>query len=112
MKMIIFDATKENIKEPLNWPQIPDHPYGILMIGGSESGKSNSLFILISHQLNIDLHAKDLYAAKYQLLINKQERAGLNHLNYSKAMDDTYNNTEVYNPNKQLKILISFDDDC
>ena len=27
-----------------NWPQIPDHPYRILMIGVSESGKTNSLW--------------------------------------------------------------------
>ena len=25
-----------------NWPQIPDHPYIILRIGGSGSGKTNS----------------------------------------------------------------------
>ena len=39
--MINFhDVTKENIKEHnLNLPQIPDHPYRILIIGGSESGK-------------------------------------------------------------------------
>ena len=32
--MINFDdATKENIKEyDVNWPQIPDHPYRILII--------------------------------------------------------------------------------
>ena len=39
--MIKFDhTTKENIKE-LNpiWPQIPDHPYRILIVGGSGSGK-------------------------------------------------------------------------
>ena len=34
--MIDFDDfTKENIKkENANWPQIPDHPYRILIIGG------------------------------------------------------------------------------
>ena len=25
-----------------NWPQIPDHPYRILLTGGSGSGKTNS----------------------------------------------------------------------
>ena len=46
--MINFDdATKENIKEHNpNWPQIPDHPHRILIIGGSVSGKTNSLFNL------------------------------------------------------------------
>ena len=49
--MINFDdVTKENIKEHNpNWPEIPDHPYMILIIRGSESGKINSLFNLISH---------------------------------------------------------------
>ena len=42
--MVKFDdVTKENIKEHnLNWPQNPNHPYRILIIGGSRSGKTNS----------------------------------------------------------------------
>ena len=54
--MINFDdVTKEKIKEHnSNYPQVPDHPYIILIIGGSESGKTSSLFILISHQPDID----------------------------------------------------------
>ena len=49
--MINFDdVVKEKIKEHnLNWPQIPDHPYRILIIWGSGSGKTNSLFNLINH---------------------------------------------------------------
>ena len=75
--MINFDnVTKENIKQyNLNWPQISDHLYRILILAGSESGKKNSLFNLISHQPDIDeidLYAKDPYKAKCQLLINKQ----------------------------------------
>ena len=68
--MINFDAvTKENTKEhnPI-WPQIPDHPYKILITGGSRSGKTTSLFNLINHQSDIDkvyLYAKDSFAAKY-----------------------------------------------
>ena len=27
----------------LNWPYIPDHPYRILIIGASGSGKANAL---------------------------------------------------------------------
>ena len=39
------DVTKENIKEHYpNWPQIHDHPYRILIIGGSGYEKTNSLF--------------------------------------------------------------------
>ena len=70
-KMINFDdVTKINMKEhKARWPQIPDHPYKILIIGGSGSGKTNSLFNLISHQTDIDkiyLYAKDPYETKYQ----------------------------------------------
>ena len=41
-KMITFDdVTKKNIKQHnLNWPQIPDHSYRILKIGGSGSRNS------------------------------------------------------------------------
>ena len=120
--MINFDdVTKENIKEHNpNWPQIPDHPYRILIIGGSGSGKTNSLFNLISQQPDIDkiyLYAKDPYEAKYQFLINKRESTGLKHFNYSKAfieysndMDDIYKNFKKCNRNKKRKILIVFDD--
>ena len=54
--MINFDdVTKETIKKHNpNWPQIPDHPYRILIIGGSGSGKTNSLLNLIIQQPNID----------------------------------------------------------
>ena len=76
--MINFDdVTKENIKEHNpNWPQIPDHPYRILIIGGSGSGKTNSLFNLIIDQPDIDkiyLYAKDPYEAKYEFLIKRRE---------------------------------------
>ena len=59
---------------------------------------------------------KNLYKAKYQFLINKQESTGLQHFNDSKDfienaidMDDVYKNIEEYNPNKKRKILIVFD---
>ena len=91
---------------------------GILIIGGSGSGKTNSLFNLISQQPDIDkiyLYAKDLYQAKYQYFVNKQESANLKVLNDSKAsikysndMDHLYKNIKEYNPNKKRKILIFF----
>ena len=35
------DATKENIKDNnLNQPEITDHPYRILIVGSSGSGKT------------------------------------------------------------------------
>ena len=60
----------------LKWLYIPDHPYRILIIGDSGSGKTNALLNLINNQPDIDkiyLYAKDPYEAKYQCLINKRE---------------------------------------
>ena len=63
------------------------------------------------------MHAKDLYEPKYQFLINKRESTGLKHFNdpkafieYSNDMQDVYKNINYYNPNKENKILIVFDD--
>ena len=68
--MINFqDVLKENIKEHNpNRPQIPDHLYLTLIFGSSGSEKTNSLFNLISQQLDIDkiyLYAKDPYEDLY-----------------------------------------------
>ena len=45
-KMIKFnDFTKENLKEDnLNWPQIRDDTYRIIIIRGSGSAETNSFF--------------------------------------------------------------------
>ena len=96
------------------------YPYRILIIGGSGSGKTNALLNLINNQPNIDkiyLYAKGQYEKKYQYLINKREKVGLNHFNdpkvfmeYSNDMQDFYKNIEDYNPIKKRKVLIIFDD--
>ena len=58
-----------------------------------------------------------IHMKKYQYLINKREKVGLNHFNdpkafmeYSNDMQDVYQNIEDYNPIKKRKILIVFDD--
>ena len=68
--MINFDdyTNGNKTKHISDWPYIPDHPYRILIIGGSRSGKINALLNLINKQSNIDkiyLYAKDPYEAKY-----------------------------------------------
>ena len=64
-----YDVANKNTKEHNpNWPQIPDHPYRILIVGGSVSGKTNSWFNLINHQPDIGksyVYAKDQYEATY-----------------------------------------------
>ena len=66
--LTLMTLLKENIKEhDPNWPQIYDHPNRILIIAGSGSGKTNSLFNLINQQPDTDkiyLYAKDPYKAK------------------------------------------------
>ena len=120
--MIIFDDyTNEKIIEyNSKWPYIPDHPCRILIIGGSGSGKTNALLNLINNQPDIDkiyLHAKDPYQAKYQYLINKCEKVGLDHfddpkafIEYSNDMQDVYKNIKDYNLGKKRQVLIIFDD--
>ena len=61
-----------------NWPYIPDHPYRILIIGGSGSGKTNVLLNLTKNQRpdsdTIYLYIKDLFQSKCQLLIKETEK--------------------------------------
>ena len=45
------DVMKENIKKHNpDWPQISNHPYKMLITGGSGSGKTNALLNLIKKQ--------------------------------------------------------------
>ena len=120
--MINFDeyTNESKVEHNSKSPYIPNHPYRILIVGGSGSGKTNALFNLINSQPDIDkkyLYAKDPYKAKYQYLINKRERVGLDHcddpqafMEYSNDMQDVYKNIEDYNPRKNRKVLIVFDD--
>ena len=88
--MVNFDdcANENKTQHNSKWPYIPYHPYKILIIGGSGSGKTTALLNLIKNQPDIDkiyLYAKDPYEAKYQYLINKTESTGLKHFNDKKA---------------------------
>ena len=120
--MINFNdhANKNKTKHNLQRPYIPDHPYRILIIGGTGYGKINALLNLINNQPDIDkiyLYAKDACEAKCQFLINKRESMGLKHFSDPKAfieylndMQDVYKNIDEYTVDKERKILLYFDD--
>ena len=115
-----FDQSVQINHNP-NWPNIPDHPYRILIIGGSRSGKTNVLLNLIENQRpdfdKIYLYVKDWFKSKYQLFIKGREKVGIENfknpkafLDYSQTIDDVYENLEDYNPTKKRRVLIVFDD--
>ena len=63
------------------------------------------------------MYAKDPHETKYQYLIRIREKVGIDHHNdprayieYSNDMRDVYKNINYYNPDKENKILIVFDD--
>ena len=55
-------TSENNKKHSEKWLYIPDHPYRILIISGSRSGKTNTLLNLINEQRGID---KIYFYAKY-----------------------------------------------
>ena len=76
--MIKYDnVTKENVnKHNLNWAQISDDSYIVIIFRGSGSGKTNALFNLIKQKDDdysvtdkIYFYVKDENEAKYQYLI-------------------------------------------
>ena len=71
-----------------NVPKISVHPYRILILGCSGSGKTNALINLINYKPDIDkiyLYSKNPNKAKYQLLINKRKSTELKYFNDSKV---------------------------
>ena len=114
----VEDVTKENINDyNPNLPEILDYTYRILIIVGSQFGKTNTLHSLLKHQNGDDfnvidkiyLHVKDPNEAKYQYLIKKQDNIGLKE-QYSNNKQDSYKNIEDYNPDRKRKVSMVFDD--
>ena len=115
-----YDQSVEINHNP-NWPYISDHPYRILIIGRSGSGKTNVLLNLIKNQgPDIDkiyLDVKDPFEWNYQLLTKRREKVGVKNsenpkafIDYSQTIDNVYENSEDYNPTKKRRVLIVFHD--
>ena len=99
--MINLDGitNKNNKEHNETWLYIPDHPYRIIIIGGSGSGKTNALINLINEQNDIDkiyLYARDLSKPKYEYLIKKREDAGIKHLSNPNTFIECSNAMDVY----------------
>ena len=81
---LVSITNENNQKHNEKWPYIPDHPYRILIIGGSGLEKINALINLINEQNDFDkiyLYAKDLSEPNYKYLIKKREDLGIKHVN-------------------------------
>ena len=114
--MLNLDDIVSNKKENKdhNWP------FRMLIIGPSDSGKTNTLLHLINNFHPIDkiyLYAKYADEKKYQYLISKREQAGIKNLNdphafieYSSDMNGVLDDINNYNKNRDKKVLITFDD--
>ena len=102
-----------SFSEDNNWP------FRILIVGPSESGKTNTFLHLINNLHPIDkiyLYAKDIHEPKFEYLINEREQAGIKNLNdphafieYSDHMSDVLDDINNYNKNRDKKVLIVFD---
>ena len=94
-----------NKKHNEKWPYIQDHLYIILIIGGSGSGKTNTMLNLINEQRD----RQNLFVCKrfkYEHLISNRENAGINYLSDSKAFIDCSNTMSDVYENKTFQSII------
>ena len=87
------------INHNLNWSYISDHPYRIIIIACSSSGKANMVLNLIKNQRpdvdKIYLHAKYSFKSKYQLFIKGREKVETKKVKTPKACIDYSQTTDI-----------------
>ena len=115
---------KKNYGEPFeinhnpNWPYILEHPFRILIIGDSISGKTTFLLNKQQPDFNKIIYtSQDPFKSKNQSLINGRENVRNENLknlkafiDYSQTIHDVYENLENYNPTNKKRVLIVFDE--
>ena len=77
-------TNKNNKEHNEKWPNIPDHPCRIMIIGSSVSAKTNALLNLINEQNDTEkfyLYPKDLSEPNYEISNNNRENVGIKHFN-------------------------------
>ena len=85
--MIDLDSitNENNKKHNETWPYIPDYPYRTLIIGGSGSGKTNTLLNLINEQFwcwqNLFVCKRFKRTKEWNFGEKKRKDAGIKHLN-------------------------------
>ena len=105
-----YDNVTKKHEHNLNLPQITDHPYRILLIGGSGlekethyliwwNNKTMMIIALLSklyvQKLYVQkLYVQDSYETKYLYLIKKREKNGLENLKDLKAFIEYSNNMQ------------------
>ena len=109
--MSLHNIKKHNLK----CSQIPDHPYRIMIIGGSRSGKKKRILNLIKAKMItiVPLLVIFIYVLRIQMKKNiniflrnvKNGLANLKDLNnffdYSNIMLDVYKNIKEYKPSRK-----------
>ena len=96
----LYSITNENNeRHNKKWSYISDHPYRILIVGDSGSGKTNALLNLINGQDDIHkiyLWANDLSKPTYEFLIKKCKDVGIKYCNDPNAFIECSNRMDEF----------------
>ena len=98
-----YDESVEISRNPHCF-HIPDHPYRILLIGGSRWGKINKILTEFIYSSKIDLNQSINYLPKREKKQGlKKNKSWKTFIDYSQSTDDVYENLEDYNLTKERK---------
>ena len=115
-----IEVTGGNTQEcNLHWPRIPDHPFKILIVSSSGSGKTNVLLYLITQKhlvirficiIRIYLSIAINSSSTSMTMLAKDIKNPKTFTDCLENVNDVYKIVEEYNPERKRKVLIVFDD--